>query len=108
MDAKVMKEMLEGNSGLRSEFTSVSAYYASRKYSVTFSFPPILLVVAYRERSNSPLHAVVGEGTSSVYSIETGATPYLLMKSVSWDDTTISFYAGTTNTDRMFYFWGIG
>ena len=106
MDAKVMKEMLEGNSGLRSEFTSVSTYYASREYSVTFSFPPILLVVACRERSNSPLHAVVGEGTSSVYSIETSA-PVLIMTRVSWDDTTISFKV-EDNTDRMFYFWGIG
>lgn len=108
MDAKVMKEMLENTGGLRSEFTSVSTYYASRKYSATFSFHPILLVVTCRERSKSPVHAVAGEGTSDIYSVETGATPYLLMSSVSWDDTTISFYAGSTNTDRMFYFWGIG
>lgn len=107
MEAKIMKEMLEGNSGLRSEFTSVSTYYDSRIYSATFSFPPILLLVACRERSDSPLHAVVGEGTSSVYSIETDATPYLLMRNVSWDDTTISFQV-EGKTDRMFYFWGIG
>lgn len=106
MDAKVMKEMLEGNSGLRSEFTSVSAYYDSRTYSATFSFHPILLLVSVRYRSDSPLHAVVGEGTKYVYSIET-STPVLLMTRVSWDDTTISFEVDG-NTDQTFYFWGIG
>lgn len=106
MDAKVMKEMLEGNSGLRSEFTSVSAYYDSRTYSATFSFHPILLLVSVRYRSDSPLHAVAGEGTKNIYSIET-STPVLLMTRVSWDDTTISFKVDG-NTDRMFYFWGIG
>lgn len=106
MDAKVMKEMLEGNSGLRSEFTSVSAYYDSRTYSATFSFHPILLLVSVHYRSDSPLHAVVGEGTGEVYSIET-STPFLLMTRVSWDDTTISFHVDGTS-DRMFYFWGIG
>lgn len=106
MDAKVMKEMLEGNSGLRSEFTSVSTYYADRTYSATFSFHPILLLVTCRERSNSPLHAVAGEGTKDIYSIET-STPVLIMTRVSWNDTTISFQVEST-TDQMFYFWGIG
>lgn len=107
MDAKVMKEMLEGQQGLRSEFTSVSAYYDSRTYSATFSFHPILLLVSVRYRSDSPLHAVVGEGTKDVYSIEETSTPALLMYNVSWNDTTISFQV-EGNTDRMFYFWGIG
>ena len=108
MDAKVMKEMLEGNSGLRSEFTSVSAYYDSRTYSATFSFHPILLLVrvSVSYQSDSPFHAVVGEGTKKVYCIETG-TPFLLMTRVSWGDTTISFKVDG-NSDRMFYFWGIG
>ena len=106
MDAKVMKELLEGNSGLRSEFTSVSAYYDSRTYSATFSFHPILLLVSVHYRSDSPFHAVVGEGTKEVYSIET-STPFLLMTRVSWDDTTISFQVNGSS-DRMFYFWGIG
>lgn len=106
MDAKVMKEMLEGNSGLRSEFISVSAYYPNRTYSATFSFHPILLLVSVRYRSDSPLHAVAGEGTEDIYSIET-STPALIMKRVSWNDTTISFQVEST-TDQMFYFWGIG
>lgn len=106
MDAKVMKEMLEGNSGLRSEFTSVSAHYESRTYSAIFSFHPILLLVSVRYRSDSPLHAVAGEGTKDIYSIET-STPVLIMTRVSWDDTTISFQVEST-TDQMFYFWGIG
>lgn len=106
MQAKVMKEMLEGNSGLRSEFTSVSAYYESRTYSATFSFHPILLLVSVRYRSDSPLHAVAGEGTKDIYSIET-STPVLIMTHVSWNDTTISFQVEST-TDQMFYFWGIG
>lgn len=106
MDAKVMKEMLEGQQGLRSEFTSVSAYYSSRTYSVTFSFHPILLLVSVRYRSDSPLHAVAGEGTKNIYSIET-STPVLIMTGVSWNDTTISFQVQAT-TDQMFYFWGIG
>lgn len=106
MDAKVMKEMLKGDSGLRSEFTSVSAYYESRTYSATFSFHPILLLVSVRYRSDSPLYAVVGEGTKDVYSIET-STPILIMTRVSWDDTTISFHI-QSNADQTFYFWGIG
>lgn len=106
MDAKVMKEMLENTGGLRSEFTSISTYYDSRTYSATFSFRPILLLVSVRYRSDSPLHAVAGEGTENIYSIET-STPVLLMTRVSWDDTTISFKVDG-NTDRMFYFWGIG
>ncbi len=107
MDAKVMKEMLEGQSGLRSEFTSVSTYYADKTYSATFSFHPILLLVSCSIRSDSPFHAVVGEGTKTVYSFE-ASNPYLLMTSVSWGDTTISFSTASINTDRMFYFWGIG
>lgn len=106
MDAKVMKEMLEGQQGLRSEFTSVSAYYSNRTYTATFSFHPILLLVSVRYRSDSPLHAVAGEGTENIYSIET-STPVLIMTRVSWDNTTISFKV-EGNTDRMFYFWGIG
>lgn len=106
MDAKVMKEMLENTGGLRSEFTSVSAYYESRTYSAIFSFHPILLLVSVRYRSDSPLHAVAGEGTKDIYSIET-STPALIMANVSWNDTTISFQVDG-NTDRMFYFWGIG
>lgn len=107
MDAKVMKEMLENTGGLRSEFTSISTYYASRTYSVTFSFHPILLLVSCSTRSDSPLHAVASEGTKNIYSIET-STPYLLMTDVSWDNTAISFSPPSTNTDRNFYFWGIG
>ena len=106
MDAKVMKEMLEGNSGLRSEFTSVSTYYANRTYSATFSFHPILLLASVRYRSDSPYHAVAGEGTKDIYSIEM-STPVLIMTGVSWNDTTISFQVEST-TDQMFYFWGIG
>lgn len=106
MDAKVIKEMLEGNSGLRSEFTSVSAYYSNRTYMATFSFHPILLLVSVRYRSDSPLHAVAGEGTKDIYSIET-STPVLIMERVSWNDTTISFQVEST-TSQMFYFWGIG
>lgn len=106
MDAKVMKEMLENTGGLRSEFTSVSAYYESRTYSATFSFHPILLLVSVRYRSDSPLHAVAGEGTKDIYSIET-STPVLIMERVSWNDTTISFQVEST-TSQMFYFWGIG
>lgn len=106
MDAKVMKEMLEGQQGLRSEFTSVSAYYDSRTYSATFSFHPILLLVSVRYRNDSPLYAVAGEGTTDIYSIET-STLILIMTRVSWNDTTISFQV-EGNTDRMFYFWGIG
>lgn len=106
MDAKVMKEMLEVKSGLRSEFTSVSAYYSSKTYSATFSFHPILLLVSLRYRSDSPLHAVAGEGTKDIYSIEM-STPVLIMTDVSWDNTTISFRVQAT-TDQMFYFWGIG
>mgnify|MGYP007059997662 CR=1 FL=1 len=101
-----MKEMLEGNSGLRSEFTSVSAYYDSKTYSATFSFRPILLLVSVRYRGDSPLHAVAGEGTKDIYSIET-STPVLIMYNVSWNGTTISFRV-QSNTDQTFYFWGIG
>lgn len=107
MDAKVMKEMLENTGGLRSEFTSVSAYYESRTYSAIFSFRPILLLVSVRYRSDSPLHAVAGEGTKNIYSIEETDTPALIMTNVSWNNTTISFQV-YGNTDRMFYFWGIG
>lgn len=106
MDAKVMKEMLENTGGLRSEFTSVSAYYSNHTYTVTFSFHPILLLVSVRYRSDSPLHAVAGEGTKDIYSIET-STPVLIMERVSWNDTTISFQVEST-TNQMFYFWGIG
>ena len=106
MDAKVMKEMLENTGGLRSEFTSVSAYYDNRTYSATFSFHPILLLISVRYRNDSPLHAVAGEGTENIYSIET-STPILIMTRISWNDTTISFKVDG-NTDRMFYFWGIG
>ena len=71
-----------------------------------FSFHPILLLVSVRYRSDSPLHAVAGEGTKDIYSIET-STPVLIMTGVSWNDTTISFQVQAT-TDQMFYFWGIG
>lgn len=106
MDAKVMKEMLENTGGLRSEFISVSAYYSNRTYTATFSFHPILLLVSVRYRNDSPLYAVAGEGTKDIYSIET-STPTLIMESVSWNDTTISFQVERTTT-QMFYFWGIG
>lgn len=106
MDAKVMKEMLENTGGLRSEFTSVSAYSSNHTYMATFSFHPILLLVSVRYGSDSPLHAVAGEGTKDIYSIET-STPVLIMESVSWNDTTISFQVKRT-TSKMFYFWGIG
>ena len=99
MDAKVMKEMLEGQQGLRSEFTSVSAYYSSKTYSVTFSFHPILVLVSLQGR-----HAIISDGMTSAYSCE-GST--WILKDISWDSTGISFGI-VSDANTMAYFWGIG
>ena len=101
MDAKVMKEMLENTGGLRSEFTSVSVYYASRTYSATFSFRPILVLVSFQER-----HAIISDGMTSAYAYDGGSLA-LIMQNISWDNTGISFKI-INNINTMAYFWGIG
>lgn len=100
MDAKVMKEMLEGNSGLRSEFTDVSVHYTGKTYSVTFSFRPILVLVSLQG-----MHAIISDGMTSAYSYEGSIA--LLLKDISWNNTGISFQI-VSNQNTMAYFWGIG
>lgn len=100
MDAKVMKEMLEGTSGLRSEFTDVSVHYAGRTYSATFSFRPILVLVSLQG-----YHTIISDGMTSAYSYEGKFT--WMLRNISWDNTGISFQI-VSDANTMAYFWGIG